>query len=743
MDGLSSGASVLAVVSIAVQLADSIKRVYDFWSSVKDAPHSIRAMIGDLKLLGNVLDEIVLSEKNREGGVTGNVLASCQDRINDLLQITNDLEVGLASSSQRTRKWAAVKAVFKEEKMKEFRRALEDIKTTLLLARQSSLDSSLHHRLNEHRELLVNITENVTSLHLQHSGPIADNSSTAPISLRDIARTSTVQLSKGSGANSFLQSALETGMSKVIADVLENMSQEGDFSREMDSRRPPASYQITGAKSLSMVNVTRARRIVISKSLEEKKSIFGSVRVHTRRYKIERQRLLGTTGRAAEEESVSWLTIRPAPWVVAAGLKYGVNMTLWQTSTSWKHSLQTFRPVPNDAEIFKNVQWDDEETVWELISEGKASLWDINDVGRTPLMEAGSQPLPDIEFCRRLIEAGSDPNLMDNSNLTPLRMQVHFWEKPTIDVVRFWLDVMNVDERELLHTLRGLATAARKADNFDPTTSPFVWLWNLLQLKPNMERYEALVHHILYRALPVENKIDNGFLAYVLDLFPNNLDSVPDENRNTVLFRCIQMELYPSAFLLIEKGADLHAAGYDHVVLPRPNNHWHTMTSEFLHTITSRSMLTSQRFFKWRELLLQAGINLLEFSMAAAMETPLIAAGWDEHGLMRLLQLDTGSFKPRSVPQYHSDSDCRCYYGGGCGYLVEIEWMEMLERIRKDEGEDLDAKEGRGRKDSEVEWICERCWHRYKNDLSQVPGRLTREVSRVGEDEDSHFLLSL
>jgi hypothetical protein len=54
MDGLSSGASVLAIVSVAVQLGDSIKRVYNFWTSFKDAPHSIRAVIGEIKLLGNV-----------------------------------------------------------------------------------------------------------------------------------------------------------------------------------------------------------------------------------------------------------------------------------------------------------------------------------------------------------------------------------------------------------------------------------------------------------------------------------------------------------------------------------------------------------------------------------------------------------------------------------------------------------------------------------------------------------------
>jgi hypothetical protein len=163
-------------------------------------------------------------------------------------------------------------------------------------------------------------------------------------------------------------------------------------------------------------------------------------------------------------------------------------------------------------------------------------------------------------------------------------MHVHLWDKPSIDVVRFWLDVMDVDVRELLHTLRGLATAARKSDDFEPTTSPFVWLWDLLQLRPSMEKYKTLVYHILYRALPVGNKIYNGFLKYVIGLFYDKLDSIPDKGRCSVLFQCIQMELYPSALLLIEKGADLHAAGYEHEVLPQLKSHWHTMTSKFLHT---------------------------------------------------------------------------------------------------------------------------------------------------------------
>jgi hypothetical protein len=120
MDGLSSGVSVLAVVSIAVQLADSIKRIYDFWNSVDDAPNSIRAVIGDLDLLVNVLSDAAASEqKLAGGGVTEAILSTCQERINDLLRITQDLESGLASGRRRVRKWVAVKSVFKEKKIRD------------------------------------------------------------------------------------------------------------------------------------------------------------------------------------------------------------------------------------------------------------------------------------------------------------------------------------------------------------------------------------------------------------------------------------------------------------------------------------------------------------------------------------------------------------------------------------------------------------------------------------------------
>jgi hypothetical protein len=92
--------------------------------------------------------------------------------------------------------------------------------------------------------------ESVASSRLQKLDHTAYNSMTASTSLRDVARTSIVQLLKACGANSFLQSALGMGMSKVIADVLEILFQESDFSRAVDSWQSSEGYLTTCAKSL-------------------------------------------------------------------------------------------------------------------------------------------------------------------------------------------------------------------------------------------------------------------------------------------------------------------------------------------------------------------------------------------------------------------------------------------------------------------------------------------------------------
>ena len=55
---MDAAASVIAVVSIAIQLADSVKKLSDFWKSVEAAPLDVQTMITDLDLLSLVLHDI-------------------------------------------------------------------------------------------------------------------------------------------------------------------------------------------------------------------------------------------------------------------------------------------------------------------------------------------------------------------------------------------------------------------------------------------------------------------------------------------------------------------------------------------------------------------------------------------------------------------------------------------------------------------------------------------------------------
>lgn len=66
------------------------------------------------------------------------VLESCAGQVIALVSLVDDFEPGFASMSRRVRKWSAFKATLQSGKIKKFRVSLEETKTTLILARQSS-----------------------------------------------------------------------------------------------------------------------------------------------------------------------------------------------------------------------------------------------------------------------------------------------------------------------------------------------------------------------------------------------------------------------------------------------------------------------------------------------------------------------------------------------------------------------------------------------------------------------------
>lgn len=58
MDGLSGAASVMAAVSLAIQLASTVNTLREFWVEMQSAEEKIAAVIDDLELLNCILDGV-------------------------------------------------------------------------------------------------------------------------------------------------------------------------------------------------------------------------------------------------------------------------------------------------------------------------------------------------------------------------------------------------------------------------------------------------------------------------------------------------------------------------------------------------------------------------------------------------------------------------------------------------------------------------------------------------------------
>ena len=85
-------------------------------------------------------------------------------------------------------------------------------------------------------------------------------------------------------------------------------------------------------------------------------------------------------------EHESFLTIRPAAWLVKLGLNSGLRIGLFNSSVrGWKSSLDAFCAVADDSLIFDLSRDGNLSAVRDLFSRGLASVRDTNSMGETPL----------------------------------------------------------------------------------------------------------------------------------------------------------------------------------------------------------------------------------------------------------------------------------------------------------------------------------------------------------------------
>ncbi len=140
MDGLSAAASLMAVTSLAFQLAHTTKQLFEFWESIQDAPEDIRKIKSDLEFLTKVLEYIAREARQQSPDhLMESALRLCSDKIDTIMSLTLALEPNFASGKLVVRKWGAFRLVLKRDKFKQLRKSLDRMKDTLMMVQINNI----------------------------------------------------------------------------------------------------------------------------------------------------------------------------------------------------------------------------------------------------------------------------------------------------------------------------------------------------------------------------------------------------------------------------------------------------------------------------------------------------------------------------------------------------------------------------------------------------------------------------
>jgi hypothetical protein len=136
MEALAAASSVLAVVSLAIQLADNVQRLIDFWDSIKEAPTEVAEIRSQLRILGTLLRGIELDIRyypsDDEGTLGHDCLLVCKGSIAKLEKLSKEWDQELSRNGIRW-KWSCLKKALRENELARYWVELERAKSTLIM----------------------------------------------------------------------------------------------------------------------------------------------------------------------------------------------------------------------------------------------------------------------------------------------------------------------------------------------------------------------------------------------------------------------------------------------------------------------------------------------------------------------------------------------------------------------------------------------------------------------------------
>ena len=136
---------VFAVISLSLQLAETVKKVDNFLRDVQNAPDELKRLVDTLDQLNLILVQVktYVKQQSRTDGLPGctdvieRILHSCESNVRKLDSYVNVFQTLFNGKGQRRKIWASIKTVIKKEEIVQMRGLIDQdissLQTTMLI----------------------------------------------------------------------------------------------------------------------------------------------------------------------------------------------------------------------------------------------------------------------------------------------------------------------------------------------------------------------------------------------------------------------------------------------------------------------------------------------------------------------------------------------------------------------------------------------------------------------------------
>ncbi|KAF7945640.1 uncharacterized protein EAE97_004678 [Botrytis byssoidea] len=418
MEGLSSASAAFAVISLAVQLAESVKKLVEFWQAVEDAPGDICDLFDDLEFFSAALiqNQKKFAQHSPYDLIAKRILTKCQKRIEQLSSKLSPTMAAFTSSSSRKRKWAALKITLKNEEIRKMRASVGESLVAVQMIKQDAIfdmvEIALRHQeatskgMSAIQEFVVQYSQN--HRHMDRSTSLLPSYHMSILS------------AGGDTLDASLPSFYQGSKFHVCSQTTDTVVLRNNLSA------PSGGVSVNNVKE----EIT-AQRVSKMQSWEaDGQTPIFSFRARSSSTKKTSRHVLGS--RETVETKVG-VVFYPAKWLHRLGVNVGIRMSA-TVDNGWMFTFNSFGAVPEDALIFDLCRQGSVAGVKILLDRGDASLECENPQGETPLWTAVHHG--QIDVARFLIAAGAkntaDSEIWRNNVVLDARLKIAMIE--TLDV---------------------------------------------------------------------------------------------------------------------------------------------------------------------------------------------------------------------------------------------------------------------------------------------------------------------